>query len=281
MKTLLSLQSRTTAPGKQSLHGIIKELVRSEWERSPGFSMSPALALKDNAGSDSALLSGIESHSGRSKVFKRLKKIIHCANGMLHIEADGTWKLMPFSPAYYARNPIPIPWDPDATCPKFDALLEFALPQKPKDSHLPILILLALVRLRPPHRQCRPANPALGRQGPVPAKSTIAEVVEMVLGLINCTALRTKLLHERFEIGRLFGFTLLTAKDVPGRLPRRGRRPSPQETDGPRQPLRRGQGLHGQRPRLWRLRLHDHVQRTPARPTCKARPTSKHGAAGS
>ena len=38
----------------------------------------------------------------------------------------------------------------------------------------------------------------------------------MVVGLVNCTALRTKLLHERFEIGRLFGYTLLTAKDVPG-----------------------------------------------------------------
>ena len=38
----------------------------------------------------------------------------------------------------------------------------------------------------------------------------------MVVALVNCTALRTKLLHERFEIGRLFGYTLLTAKDVPG-----------------------------------------------------------------
>ena len=49
-------------------------------------------------------------------------------------------------------------------------------------------------------------------------KSTIAEVVEMVIGWTNCTALRTKLLHERFEIGRLFGYSLLTAKDVPGKF---------------------------------------------------------------
>jgi phage/plasmid-associated DNA primase len=49
-------------------------------------------------------------------------------------------------------------------------------------------------------------------------KSTIAEVVEMVMGWTNCTALRTKLLHERFEIGRLFGYSLLTAKDVPGKF---------------------------------------------------------------
>ena len=46
-----------------------------------------------------------ESHSARSKVFKRLKNIIHCANGMLEISSDGSWELMPFSPAYYARNP--------------------------------------------------------------------------------------------------------------------------------------------------------------------------------
>jgi phage/plasmid-associated DNA primase len=50
---------------------------------------------------------------------------------------------------------------------------------------------------------------------PLAGKSTIAEVVEKIIGLINCTALRTAQLHERFEIGRLFGYTLLSAKDIP------------------------------------------------------------------
>ena len=49
---------------------------------------------------------------------------------MLKINAEGKWDLLPFSPGYYARNPIPIPWASEATCPQFDALLAFALPRR-------------------------------------------------------------------------------------------------------------------------------------------------------
>jgi hypothetical protein len=102
--------------------------VRSEWERLTHLFDEPGLAFKINNRLLNALVTGIQSHSGRSKVFKRLKNIIHCANGILKISSDASWELMPFSPAYYARNPTSIVWDPDATCPKFDALLEFGLP---------------------------------------------------------------------------------------------------------------------------------------------------------
>jgi hypothetical protein len=44
-------------------------------------------------------------------------------------------------PRLLRANPTSIVWDRDATCPKFDALLEFGLP--PDD----IKSLLALVRL--------------------------------------------------------------------------------------------------------------------------------------
>jgi hypothetical protein len=188
---------------------VVTELVRSEWERLTRLFNEPALAFKDKSGLLHALVTGIESHSGRNTVFKRLEKIIHCANGMLHITADGSWDLMPFSPAYYARNPIPIPWDPNATCPKFDALLEFALP--PDDVSLFWRWFgSVLLTGNAAHRILLCVGKAHT------AKSTLAEVVELVRGLKNCTALRTRFLHERFELGRLFGFSLLTAKDVPG-----------------------------------------------------------------
>ena len=128
---------------------------------------------------------------------------------MLHISGDGTWDLMPFSPGYYARNPIPIAWDPDATCPKFDALLEFALPADDVSLFWRWFGSVLLTG-----NAAQRILLLIGKAAT--AKSTIAEVVELVRGLTNCTALRTKLLHERFEIGRLFGFSLLTAKDVPG-----------------------------------------------------------------
>ena len=190
---------------------LIKELVRSEWERLTHLFDEPGLAFKIKNGLLNALVSGIQSHSARSKVFKRLKNIIHCANGILKISSDGSWKLMPFSPAYYARNPTSIVWDPDATCPKFDALLEFGLP--PDDISL-LWRWFGSVLLT--GNAAQRILLLIGKAAT--AKSTIAEVVEMVRGLTNCTALRTKFLHERFEIGRLFGFSLLTAKDVPGRF---------------------------------------------------------------
>jgi hypothetical protein len=59
-----------------------------------------------NNGLLNALVSGIQSHSARSKVFKRLNNIIHCANGMLKISSDSSWGLMPFSPAYYAPTQL-------------------------------------------------------------------------------------------------------------------------------------------------------------------------------
>ena len=88
--------------------GVIKELVRTEWERLTRLFNEPALAFKANEALLFALVRGIESHAGRTKVFARLKRTIHCANGMLKISADGKWDIFPFSPAYYARNPIRI-----------------------------------------------------------------------------------------------------------------------------------------------------------------------------
>ena len=135
---------------------------------------------------------------------------------MLHIEGDGTCTLMPFSPAYYARNPVAIPWEPDATCPKFDALLEFALPPEAEGQASADVDFFwrwfgsVLLTGNAAQRILLMVGKAAS------GKSTIAEVVELVLGLVNCTEVRTKWLHERFEIGRLFGFSLLSAKDVPG-----------------------------------------------------------------
>jgi phage/plasmid-associated DNA primase len=189
--------------------GVIKELVRTEWERYTRLFKEPALAFRNKAGLLHALVSGIESHAGRTRVFKRLEKTIHCATGMLKINAEGKRDLMPFSPTYYARNPIPIPWDPDAACRKFDALLAFALPAADVSLFWRWFGSVLLTG--------NAAQRILLMVGKAhTAKSTIAEVVELVSGLNNCAALRTKLLHERFEIGRLFGFSLLTARDVPG-----------------------------------------------------------------
>jgi hypothetical protein len=189
--------------------GIIKELVRSEWERLAKLFNEPGLTFKDTESLLSALVNGVESHSGRTAGFKRLENIIHCASSMLKINPDGSKDLMPFSPDYYARNPIPIAWNPDATCPKFDALLKHALP--PDDVSL-FWRWFGAVLLTGNAAQRILICIGEAQSG----KSTVAEIVELIRGLRNCTALRTNFLDQRFEIGRLAGYTLLTAKDVPG-----------------------------------------------------------------
>ena len=51
---------------------------------------------------------------------------------------------------------------------------------------------------------------------PETSKTLLLNVVEGIIGRHNTTALRTSLLHERFEIGRFADKTMLTAKDVDG-----------------------------------------------------------------
>ena len=202
---------KETGAWQKAVPEIIKKKMRSDWERLTHSFDEPSLAFKIGDYLLNSLVNGIKAHSGRTKVFKRLKNIIHCKNGMLQIKSDSSWELLPFSPEYYARNPIPIAWDPEASCPKFMALLDFALP--PDDVTLFIRWFGSVLLTG------NAAQRILLLVGKAATgKSTIAEVVEMIIGWTNCTALRTKLLHERFEIGRLFGYSLLTAKDVPGKF---------------------------------------------------------------
>jgi uncharacterized protein DUF5906/D5-like protein len=202
---------KETGAWQKAVPEIIKEKMRSDWERLTHSFDEPLLAFKIGDHLLNSLVNGIKAHSGCTKVFKRLKHIIHCKNGMLKIKSDGSWELLPFSPEYYARNPIPIAWNPEAVCPKFLAFLNFALPGDDVSLFIRWFGSVLLTGNAAQRILLLVGKAATG-------KSTIAEVVEMVIGWTNCTALRTRLLHERFEIGRLFGYSLLTAKDVPGKF---------------------------------------------------------------
>ena len=48
------------------------------------------------------------------------------------------------------------------------------------------------------------------------SKSTVCELIELVVGRRNVAELRTEHLDNRFEIGRYLGKTLLSGKDVKG-----------------------------------------------------------------
>ncbi len=133
--------------------------------------------------------------------------IVHCRNGMLDV-ASG--ELLPFSPEFKSRNASPFDWDESATCRRFlDELLGAALDAD--DIRLIQLYCgLALMGRNLSQRLL------LLTGTPGGGKSQLCVVIEGLIGPTNCTQLRTQLLHERFELARMVGKTLLTGKDVPG-----------------------------------------------------------------
>ena len=139
--------------------------------------------------------------------FDRRPDLIHVSNGMLRIGEDGAVSLLPFSPDYFSRNRCPIPWDPDAACPEFLSAIGQVLP--PED-------IVALQRF---FGQC-----LLGRnltqvflilRGPAGLmKSTLQQILILLVGMDNVESLRPAHLGGRFELSRFVGKSLLVAADV-------------------------------------------------------------------
>jgi putative DNA primase/helicase len=114
---------------------------------------------------------------------------------MLHID-DDTLILRPFLPKYYSRNVCPIAWKPDAQCPKFIAFLQSGL--DPADVSL-------IQRLNGSLLLGGNAAQRIFILTPGGGKSTEVEISERIVGLKNVYELRTKHLHERFELSRYIG----------------------------------------------------------------------------
>ena len=207
---------RETGAWHKTMPQEIREMFRRDWEHMVHLFNEPKLEKKNTSAFNSAILKEIESHSARSKAFPRLKKegvngIIHCTNGMLHLIADGDVnrrELWPFSPDYMSRNPIPVAWEPEAKAPKFEAILG-TLP--PADASL---IMRYFGNILLGGNKSHGVLVLVGEGGT--SKSTLCEVIELLLGRRNFIELRTKFLLERFEIARYAGKLLLSGKDVPG-----------------------------------------------------------------
>lgn len=142
--------------------------------------------------------------------FKKSENYIHLANGVLEVKKDGTVELLPFSPKYRSRNRSPIAYDPSATAPRF--LNELILPAvHPEDVPLiqKYMALCLLGRNLVQRFMILDGTPGRG-------KSQLAIVFQHLVGLPNCTQLRTEHLTGRFELFRFLKKTLLTGVDVPG-----------------------------------------------------------------
>ena len=154
----------------------------------------------------------LEGMTERRGAFDVMPSGIHVANGYLVLGADHI-ELHDFSPHFCSRNQSPIVFNPDARCPMF---LEQLL--------APVLDADDIALLQYYVGQC-----LLGRNltqtilllhGPGGAgKGVVSNIVQWIIGELNCYELRTDHLDERFEIFRYIGRTLLYGADVePGFL---------------------------------------------------------------
>lgn len=155
-----------------------------------------------------SLVSQLRGLAGDKDVFNLGGRVIHFANGMLHVEPSEA-ELFPFSPNYYSRNVCPFAWDPNAQCPRFlDVLMRSALPDYDID-----LLQRMLGSHLLGHNSAQRFLLLTGTAGG--GKSTLVTVLESIVGLDNVVQLRTHLLNERFELARMIGKTTLAGKDVP------------------------------------------------------------------
>ena len=192
----------------RSTSDSIKATFSEDWQRYADEIGKPVLIPLRTNGLLESLTSLLRGHVEKGDAFPRLERVIHLANGMLHLD-DGP-ELHPFSPDYYSRNACPIPWDTEAECPRFmSELLGAAL--EPEDISLLQRWCGALLL---GGNQAQKIMLFTGTPGG--GKSTLVEIIESIIGPTNVCQLRTAHLNERFEISRYLGKTMLTGEDVPG-----------------------------------------------------------------
>lgn len=170
--------------------------------------MGYSISTKMNAHTCNAIQEFMEP-STNNPFMNRKYNVIHVANGMLEIKPDGQLELHPFDPSYYSRNRCEIEYQPDANCTRFlTELLATAL--NPEDIDL----------LQRYCGQCLLVDNftqtflvLTGTAGG--GKGTIVNLVQRVIGSVNCVEIRTNHLGERFELGRFINKTLLIGSDVP------------------------------------------------------------------
>jgi hypothetical protein len=150
-----------------------------------------------------AQLRGIVEHRD---AFAHGERRVHLNNGVFRFENGG--ELLPFSPDFISRNRSPIDFDADAECPRF--LDELIYPALHPDDVVLVQKYFGQCLLGTNLIQRILILDGLSERG----KTQLANVVQAVVGRVNCTQLRTELLAQRFETYRFVKKTLLIGVDV-------------------------------------------------------------------
>ncbi len=168
----------------------------------------PALETKRTATTLNHIVAQLKGICEKRNAFKKAFNYVHLANGVIVFKDQAD--LLPFSPDLFSRNYCPIIFDTNARCDKF--LSDLLLPAVTVENALIIQKYVGL---------CLLGNNLIQRflilEGlPGRGKSTLALIIQKLIGQINVTELRTRHLSERFELYRYLKKTLLIGVDVPG-----------------------------------------------------------------
>ena len=156
-----------------------------------------------------SMVTVLRAETERRDAFRRDGKVIHLANGMLHLDAHPP-ELRAFSPHYFSLHQCPVPFDAAALCPRF--LGELVLSSmSPEDAGL-LQLMGGLYLTGRNNWQKMLILSGTGGAG----KGTIARIVQGLVGMENVKQLRTRLLDERFELDNLDQASLLVGSDVDG-----------------------------------------------------------------
>ncbi len=158
-------------------------------------------------------LSGIVGHlrgQVEERDFFNSTHYVHLGNCTLKFKPDGSsFTAESFSPEHRSRNRSPIAYNPKATCPKFEKNI---LGHIPEEDRLLIKKYAGQCLLG---RNLTQRFLILDGVGGA-SKGALVLILTGIVGPINVYELRTRLLCERFEIGRMIGRTLLVGSDVRG-----------------------------------------------------------------
>lgn len=189
-----------------SLEQRISQRILTEARENPEHSFLEEKRTTTKLGS---IRSQVEGIAERRDAFKRRRRLVHCANTMISFEGKGP-EALPFAKEFYSRNGLPVPFDPNADCPRFrDELL---LPAVTPEDALLIQRFFGLLVL-----QDNPAQRFLILDGDAGRGKTQLEIIaQKLVGAANWGELRTAQLDKQFELYRLARKSLLIGPDVAG-----------------------------------------------------------------
>ncbi|MBI5845719.1 MAG: hypothetical protein HZB23_13740 [Deltaproteobacteria bacterium] len=142
--------------------------------------------------------------------------LINCKNGMVNMEADylefkGKSRdvLLPHDPKYGSRVQLPVEYDPEATCPRWEQFLQEIFPTSPERAAL-LQLFSGYVLL--PHTKFEKALFLFGTGAN--GKSTVISVLEKILGPENVCTVSLSELSRPFSVLSLQNKLLSVASEM-------------------------------------------------------------------